>query len=818
VRTIISTADEVMQDVRYGARVLRGSPWFTLVGVASLAIGLGSAVALFTIMNAAVLRPLPGRNTSDLQTIFTSNGGGGRYGATSLADFQSFISSPGLFSAACATTNATGNFVVGGRPQGVAGAIVSGGCFEALGIRPHLGRLLNGFDDAAPGGSLPVVIGHRLWRQGFDGDAGIVGRETLINGYPAVIVGVAEAGFGGVSLDAGTDFWAPLPAASLLISPATMTARGARRFHVYVRLQDGVSQAQASERLAVVAAQLRVEEPRAWTEESGVSRTVTIMPERSARFAGSSGAVAAIVTGAFGAIAIIVAIACINLATMVMVRGAGRTYEFNVRLALGASRGRLLRQLATEALLMSAISIALGVVVVYVALRLFDTHRPVEIPSINMALDWRVNAFSLLLALAAPVLFGLAPGAHALRLAIAEGLKGRPTLIRRRFLPFGPRELLLVIQVTLSFALLVMAALFTRSLMSTAPGYRLLRTESVAVVSVDLNTAARTEAEMRVLADRLLQAADRLPEVDRATAAMVVPMTGSILGFGGFTEDRPDAPSTSFDGNLVTPGYFELLGIALRTGRTFDDRDHASAPHVAIVSESLARQLWGTPAGVGRNVRLERGPWQVVGVVADVPYHSSADTSEPILYLPLAQLPPDRLVVHALVKNEGEAIVALDRALRDVDPRVVVGSAMPLRQRFEQTKVGGQVAQGIGAMGGLLQLGLALMATWALVAYSVQRRTQEIAIRRALGATEGDVLTLVMKPSLWLLAVGSVVGCAAGAIAAKAMYSSFLGLAPIDLRLVIPAAALTMVIVLLAAWLPARRAAAIEPASALKTT
>ncbi|HVH56583.1 MAG TPA: FtsX-like permease family protein, partial [Vicinamibacterales bacterium] len=224
------------------------------------------------------------------------------------------------------------------------------------------------------------------------------------------------------------------------------------------------------------------------------------------------------------------------------------------------------------------------------------------------------------------------------------------------------------------------------------------------------------------------------------------------------------------------------------------------------------------PAAVGRNLRLERGPWQVVGVVADVPYHSSADTSEPILYLPLAQLPPDRLVVHALVKNEGEAIVALDRALRDVDPRVVVGSAMPLRQRFEQTKAGGQVAQGIGAMGGLLQLGLALMATWALVAYSVQRRTQEIAIRRALGATEGDVLTLVMKPSLWLLAVGSVVGCAAGATAAKAMYSSFLGLAPIDLRLVIPAAALTTIIVLFAAWLPARRAAAIEPASALKTT
>jgi len=657
------------------------------------------------------------------------------------------------------------------------------------------------------------------------GDSSVVGRAVTLNGASAVIVGVAEPGFAGLSLDGGVEFWAPAQMAPTLLSPRTLTDRGDRRFTVYVRLRDGVTAPQASAGLAVIAAGLRAEDPRAWTETSGSTRTVAVVRELDSRFAtAQSGAADEIAAATLGAIAAIVAIACVNLATMITARGAARTRELNIRLALGASRGRLLRQLATESLLISAMGGAAGVLVVATALRVFDAYRPAELPAFNLGLDWRVAGFAILMALAAPVLFGVAPGAHALRLAIAEGLKGPSTwlgagrlaLWRRRFLRVGPRELLLVVQVVVSFALLIMATLFMRSLMPAGTAQPGSPTGLVAVVPIDLNTAAPTEADRRVITDRLLQAAARVPNVDRPTAAGLVPMTGSYFGVSGRPEDRPDAALVGWDGNIVAPGYFELAGIALRQGRTFDDADHERAPKVVVLSESLARRLWETIAVVGRAVRVADESRVVVGVVADVPYRSATDPVQPVIYLPLAQAPRTRFVLHARVKNEGETFAALDRALRAVDARVIVGMPMSFTQLMEQAKAPERLTQWIGGVAGLLQLGLALMAIWGLVAYAVERRTAEIAIRRALGETEAGIIRLVMRPSLWLLGIGAAIGCVAGIVVTKALYSSFLGLAPIDLTVVVPAAILVAVVVVAAAWLPARRAASIEPASALK--
>ena len=817
MRGVGSFIESVVQDVRYGVRLLKQSPWFSLVAVVSLAVGLGSGAGLFTLMNAALLRPLPGRDTASVHAIFTSNSTGGRYSSSSYPDFESFVSAaPELFAAACATTNVQGNIASGLSTQAAPGAVMSGGCFDVLGLRPHLGRLLNRTDDQPSATSSSVVISHTLWRRSFHEDPAVVGREITVNGVPAVIVGVAEAGFHGVSLDGGSDFWVTAPLARVLMSSDPITARGARRFRIYVRLNDGITAAQAAGRLALVAANLRAEYPESWTERNGSTRTVTVTRELDARFAGGApGAAAGIATATFGAIAAIVVIACINLATILVARGVTRTRELNIRLALGASRRRLLRQLAIESLIISAIGCAAGLLLVATGLRLFEAYRPVEVPAFNIALDWRVMVFSTLVAMAAPVLFGLAPGAHALRVAVAEGLRG-PSTSLARFLRVGPRELLVLVQVTVSFALLIMTALFMRSLMvadSVQPGSS---SQLLAIVPIDPNTAGQTEADSRAAVERLLEAARRVPGVEAPTAAALVPMTGSYLGFMGVPADRPGEDATAVDGNVVAPGYFELVGTKLRAGRTFTSGDHDRAARVAIVSESLARRYWDTPAAFGRSVRLGDELREVVGVVADVPYRSSIDPVQPMIYVPLAQSRRGRFVLHARVQNEGEAIAALDRALRAVDPRILIGPATPMRHLVDQARMPARMTQGIGGVAGLLQLGLALMAIWGLVAYAVERRRAEIAIRRALGATETSVVGLVMRPSLWLLGIGGVAGCAAGVAIAKTIHSEFLGLAPIHLSVVIPGAAVLTTIVVAASWLPARRAASVEPATALK--
>ena len=804
----------VIQDIRYGARLLWRSPGFTTVSVGSLALGLASAVALFAFMNALLFRPLPGRQTADIHRIYTSNGEGGRYGSSSFQDFLSFTSVPGLFAGACATTNVRGNLTAGGHTQALAGAVMNGGCFDALRLRPHLGRLLGPIDDAATGEPAAIVISHSVWRRSFGGDPAIVGRAATLNGASVVIAGVAEEGFAGLSLDGGAAFWAPPPLAPMLLSGA-LAARGDRRFSVYVRLAPGVTGPQAADRLKAIAAALRDEDPRAWTETSGATRTVTITRELASRFAQGQGA-ADIAALSLGAIAGIIAIACVNLATMFMARGAARTRELNIRLALGASPARLLRQLGTESLLVSVGAAAAGVLLVATALKLFEAYRPTELPAFNLALDWRVASVALLMALVAPVAFGVAPGAHALRLAIADGLRGEPFLVRRRFLFIGPRELLLVAQVAVSFALVITAALFVRSLAPAEPARQDPAVRLVSVVPIDLSTAARSDAEMRGISERLRDAADRVPGIDGSSFAAIVPMTGSFLTTSGRAEERPQDAPIDLDCNIVDPGYFELMGVGRRAGRAFDARDDEGAPRVAVVSESLARRLWSSTAVVGRAIRLDKGPAEIVGVVADVPYRSFASEPQPVLYVPLAQSPRNELVLHARVRSGADGLTALDRALRTVDARVIIGAGMPLSEFLDQSRAPVRASQRVGAIAGVLQLGLALMATWALVAYAVERRTKEIAIRRALGASEASILRLVMRPSMRLLAVGGAVGLVAGIFVARALHAEVGGLAPIDLTDVLPAAAFLALVVMAAAWMPVRRTASIEPASALK--
>jgi predicted permease len=802
--------DAFMHDMRYGLRLLARAPMFTLVAVLSIAGGLVAAIGIFAFANAVALRPLGVGHGESLYRIYTADSRGGLYGGTSYLDFEEFAAAREVFAAVCATIDTRANVTVDSRTEVRPGEVVSAGCFDVFQLTPARGRFFSGAD-AAERGAPPVVISYALWHRLFAASPAAIGKTIALNGTAVTITAVAPRGFAGTSLDGSADFWIPVSGAASILPSGTLENRGARSFMVLARLRDGVPAKQADAALAVIAARLRRVDDRAWSDRRGETRRVTVARELDSRFATAGGSVYAGLAALVAAGGLIAAIACINVATMLLARGAGRSRELSLRLALGASRSRLLRQLATESLVVAILGAALAIGVLAAGLRLLTANWPDGVPAFDMALDWRVVTFAVLSAAGATVMFGVAPALHTIRLAIAEGVKGRLFNARIRRLRFGAREILIVLQVTASVALLLISTLFVRAFAGASklsPGFD---GSNVAVVSVDFESAG--EAAALSLTEGILRAAAAAPGVERPAIAAMMPLSNSTTAFDARDEH---GKSRTLFGNVVSGGYFETLRIPLRAGRDFDQRDGATGARAAIVSETLAAFFGGTPGALGRILTIDGRRVEIVGVVADTKYQKLTEKPMALIYLPATQVPLRRGLVHARVRGGGETLAALERAVRSVDARVAVGSAVPFSKMMELFTIGERATQWIGGAIGVLQLGLAMMALWGLVSYAVERRTAEMGIRVALGATAGSLVRLMVRPAASLILIGATFGTVAGVIAAQIIQSEAAGLAPIDVRLALPAAALFALIAMAAAWLPARRAGLADPAAALK--
>jgi predicted permease len=794
--------ESLAQDLRYGVRRLWRTPFFTGVAVASIAGGMTAAIGVFAVTNAIVSRPFAGFG-DDILRIFTSDRGGSRYGSTSFADFQDFAASP-AFSGTCAMTRVRANIRAGQTSMPRDGSLVSDGCFQLLDLRPAQGRLV------LRRGAPEVVIGHSLWQHVFGGDSSAIGSHVQINGLPTVVAGVAPMGFHGASLDHDSDFWVLANEFRALTSAATLDDRRSRMFTAFARLREGISISEAQARLAGVAASLARQDPAAWVDGSGAARRVTIMKETDARFATEPGLVPAMLLTMSGVVGAIVAIACVNIATMLLARGAGRTHELTIRLAIGASRRRLLRQLATEALLIAAIGSAIAIGLVVAGFRAFEAWRPPGVPAINLAIDWRVVLFAAAATAVATVLCGVLPATHVVRLAIADGMKGQPSPVRTKWLRAGAREALIVIQVTVSIAMLFVSAVFAKGLMEGAASSPGFSTAAVATIEADFEPVR--EANATVLVTRLIERIRSIPDVDAVAVAAIIPLSGTATHFRIGSDDS----AWQVDGNAVSPGYFDIMGIPVRSGRDFTDGDRRGAPNVAIVSETLARILWQTTQAAGRTLMLGTTAVEVVGVVGDIRYRSVSEPYPPLLYVPHAQSNRQRVIVHARIRGGGETLAAIDAAARSVDPRILVDSAVLLGQRLEEIREPERAGQWLGVAAGVAQFSLALMALWALVAYSVARRTREIGVRVAMGATQKQIVKLLVRPATLLIVAGCVLGSAAGAAAATALQSSFIGLAPIQPAAGIPAMVTMALTAITAAVVPAWRAARVDPNVALR--
>jgi predicted permease len=467
--------------------------------------------------------------------------------------------------------------------------------------------------------------------------------------------------------------------------------------------------------------------------------------------------------------------------------------------------------LATESLMVSLAGSVIGIGLVAAALRVSADYRPQGIPAFDVALDWGVLLFSVATAACASLLFGVAPAAHALKLAIAEGMKGPSSARRVRRLRVGPREALIVLQVTASLAILLVSTLFVRASMSAGtlhPGF-----SGQSVVTVRVGFEALDRAAVPGITTRLLDAAQRVPGVERASLAGMVPLAGERVGFNATI----DGKQRDYFGNVVSPGYFATLRIPFVAGRDFDVRDGSNAARVAIVSKTFARQAWQTPANtVGRVITMDNEPVTIVGVAADIRYFMATEPYQALLYLPVAQRTPYRTTVHARVNGDGATIAALERALRSVDPRLAVEGATSLSGRIDATNAPERVMRWVGVGAGGVQLVLALMALWGLVAYAVERRSAEWGLRVALGATPASVVRLSVRPAAVLIVAGVVAGMAAGAVATQVLRSSGMSQVAIDPRAAVPLAVVFTMVALTAAWWPARKAGGADPASLLR--
>jgi putative ABC transport system permease protein len=423
-----------------------------------------------------------------------------------------------------------------------------------------------------------------------------------------------------------------------------------------------------------------------------------------------------------------------------------------------------------------------------------------------------VLVFSIAVAVCASLLFGVAPAVHALKLAIAEGMKGPSSSRRIRRLRIGPREALIVLQVTASLAMLLVATLFVRASISAGtlnPGFN-----GQSVVTLRVGFDALDEAAVPGVTVRLLETAQRVPGIDRVSLAAIVPMAGERVGFYATIED---GKQRDYFGNVVSPGYFATMRIPFVAGRDFDVRDSANATRVAIVSDTFARMAWQNAANaIGRVITMDNEPVTLVGVVADIRYFLPTEPYQALLYLPVAQHTPYRTTVHARVVGDGATTAALERALRSVDARLAIEPPTLLSARIDATNAPERVMRWVGATAGGIQLVLALMALWGLVAYAVERRSAEWGLRVALGATPASVVRLSLRPAAILIVSGVVFGVVVGMVATEILRSSGMSQVTIDARAAVPLAVAFALVALLAAWWPARRAGMADPVAALK--
>ncbi len=803
-------------DVTCALRRLRSSPAFTTAAVVTLALGIGANTTIFSLVNAVVFRPFGVERQNELVS-FNIRTAKAQFPTLSYPDYKDYRDRNTVLSGLALYRMMAINMSRGeGRNVRLWGYEVSGNYFDMLGVQPIRGRLLHPEDDVTRGGHPLAVISYRCWQARFGGDPDIAGQKVKIGGLEYSIAGVTPPAFIGTELVYTPEIFVPIAMAEQIEQAKWMDDRSDSNAFAVGRLKPGVSMKGAEAAINSIAAQLGHEYPR---QDAGVS-IVLSPPGMAGNFLRGA------VTG-FSAVLMVVAgmvllIACVNLASLLLARAADRRKETAIRLALGASRGQLLRQLLTESLFLSIAGGAAGILLARWLNDLVNVWRPpVDVPVIpHIMMDARVLLFAAAVSLLTGLLFGLAPALQSTRAGLIGAIKNEAPSEKLRH--FTLRDILVTTQVALSVVLLIGSILVVRSLQHALSLNLGFEPQHAAVLSYDFAAQGYDEERGRQFQRRLLDKVRSTPGIEAAGAVDGLPLTLNISNNSIYVEGRPEPPASEVPlagTYVVTPGYLQAMRTRLMAGRDLDRRDTKDAPLVALVNETFARQLLPGENPVGKRFRHSpTGKWvQIAGVVEDGKYRSLGETPMPAIFEPMEQYwSPGQTLVARSSLSESETVGLLRSAVAELDPSLTVFNDGSLTSALGLALFPAKLVAVVLASFGFLAVVLAATGVYGIMAYAVSRRTREIGIRMALGAAPLQVARVVLARTALLLAIGTTIGFALAFAAGQFFGQILYGVSAHDPLTYLGAIMLMAVVAFVACWAPARRAIKIDPLKALR--
>ena len=809
----------LIKDVRYGARMLLRRPGLSVIAVITLALGIGANTAIFSLVNTVLLRPLPVDKPDELISVNSeSHSGDNIIPVLSYPNYRDYRDRNDVLSGLMAYRFSPISVSNNGVNVRMWAYLVSGNYFDVLGVKPALGRFFTLDDDQAAGADPVTVITYNCWHKRFGGSPDIIGKDVIINGRTFSIIGVTQPGFYGSEISYVPEMWFPMAMLSTIEpGPDYRDHRDSSNFFVQGRLKPGVTTSQAEAALQSIASQLARDYPK-----ENENKTISLSPPglfgafMRGPIVGFAGVLMAVV-------GLVLLLACTNLANLLLARATERRKEIAIRLAIGASRSRLIRQLLTESVLLASLGGAIGLALAFWLVDAMSALKPpMDIPlSTSVQIDYRVLLFTGIVSALTGVVFGLIPALQTTRPDLVPALKDETSIAgyRRSWLRSG----LVVFQVSLSLLLLICAGLVLRGLQRAQrmnPGFT---TQNAIEVSFDLNLQGYDGARSKTFKRQLLDRVRSLPGVEHAGIANYVPLSLNINTNNIFVEGAPQERGANIPSAMVgnaAPGYIEALGVDLLEGRDFTDLDGDARPRAAIINESFAQRFWPGESAIGKRFSFEgvSGPWiDVVGLVRDGKYFSLSEDSSPFVYVNLR--PTDGSYLTLIVRTASDPqqmISAIRGEFLKIDSNLPIYGVKTMTEHMSLPLFPARVAAILLGSFGILALTLAAIGIFGVMSYMVSQRTREIGIRMALGASTQGILTLVVVHGLKLIGLGMLIGLLIALVGTRLMSALLYGVSATDSLTFGAIAVLLTSVAMLACFLPARRATQVDPMIALR--